>query len=309
VALCLKDDRFFYEPLLAAHPKNGDQLATTFGSFQLGAPLWISSMTGGMAKGRALNKVLAKAAGEFKLGMGLGSIRPYLEDKKRFKDFYVRPLMKGLPLFANIGVYQVEELLGQKKIDHLIEAVKKLECDGLIVHVNPLQEWLQPDGDRFNYSPIKVIEALCEVAPFPLIVKSVGDGMGPASLLALSKLPLLAIELSGFGGTNFTMVEEIRRKVESPLSFVGHSTAEMVEFLEKIPNLKNLKIPHLILSGGVQSYLDGYYLIKKSPLPSLYGMANTLLQKAVLGEGELIEFIEKELNDLAFCASYLTLSK
>jgi isopentenyl-diphosphate Delta-isomerase len=196
------DNRFFYEPMLQPHPVK-ESLATTFLGKNLGVPMWVSSMTGGTFAARKINTNLARACHEFRMGMGLGSCRALLDSNASMHDFDMRDIIgDDLPLFANLGISQVEQLLEVNQADKIRILVDKLRADGLIVHVNPLQEFFQPGGDRLKHAPITSIRHLLDVAGYPVIVKEVGQGMGPASLRELIRLPLAAIEFAAFGGTN-----------------------------------------------------------------------------------------------------------
>jgi isopentenyl-diphosphate delta-isomerase len=105
------DERFYYEPLLAAHPPAGSLPEVAFGNKRMKAPLWVSSMTGGTEKAYIINQNLARACNEFGLGMGLGSCRPLLSGTERLKDFDIRPLTGDkVPLYANLGIAQIQEL-------------------------------------------------------------------------------------------------------------------------------------------------------------------------------------------------------
>ena len=125
--------------------------------FDLKAPLWVSSMTGGTDLANTINHNLAKAAGEYGFGMGLGSCRSLLTSDEYLSDFYVKTLMPDMPLFANLGIAQCEQLITSGKTSLIKDLISKLDADGLIIHVNPFQEWLQPEGDRFNNPPIDTI--------------------------------------------------------------------------------------------------------------------------------------------------------
>ncbi|MEM9261131.1 MAG: isopentenyl-diphosphate delta-isomerase, partial [Bacteroidota bacterium] len=139
------DRRFDYEPLMAAHPATNSLPAAPFGAKQMRAPLWVSSMTGGTEKAYTINQNLAKACNEFGLGMGLGSCRPLLYGRDRFQDFDIRPVTgDDVPLYANLGVAQVQEILDEGREQEIQQMVDALRVDGLIIHVNPLQEALQP---------------------------------------------------------------------------------------------------------------------------------------------------------------------
>jgi isopentenyl-diphosphate delta-isomerase len=118
--------------------------------------------------------------------------------------------MGDQPLYINLGIAQIEQLLNNNDSVRIKELINKLDADGLIIHVNPMQEWLQPEGDRFRQSPIDTIKRVIDIADFKIIVKEVGQGMGPASLKSLLALPLEAIDFAANGGTNFALLEILR---------------------------------------------------------------------------------------------------
>lgn len=279
------DSRFSYEPMLSAHPV-GMNHSTAFLGRELNIPFWVSSMTGGTALAKTINHNLAKVCGEFGMGMGLGSCRILLDNPSHFADFDVRDLLgNDLPLFANIGISQLEELLDSQASGKLVELVGSLRADGLIVHVNPLQEWFQPEGDRFQRPPIESVAQLLQLVNFPVIVKEVGQGMGYQSLKELLKLPIAAVELAAFGGTNFSKVEMLRsnspeNEVYASLTNVGHTALDMVEICNRIVQSEEVLCKQLIISGGVKNFLDGYYLQAKSSIPAVIGMASAFLKYA-----------------------------
>lgn len=308
---------FYYEPLFGVHPKRPSELIDKkFGQNVLGkrlkVPLWVSSMTGGASQAKAINRHLATVAGEFGLGMGLGSCRPYLEDPKAYKDdFYVRPYMgEDGVLFANLGIAQVDELLVKKESSRLLDMVGSLEVDGLIVHLNPLQEWFQPEGDRFSRPAIETLQELLENVKVPLIVKEVGQGMGPRSLKALLSLPLVAVDFAAFGGTNFSQLELLRDHNQEmshyrPLAHVGHDAWSMVNYVRELDSQGlSTKGPLIIVSGGVRSFLDGHELITGLNRPALYGYAKPFLDAALKGEKAVRSFVEKEIMGLAMACEF-----
>ena len=308
------DERFDYEPLLAAHPEVGSLPQLDWGGKTLHAPLWVSSMTGGTEKAYAINHNLARAAGEFGIGMGLGSCRSLLYDDHRYNDFNVRPVAGyAAVLFANLGVAQVQTLLDAGDEAMIAQLVSSLELDGLIVHVNPLQEWLQPEGDRFTAPPLTTITDLLEALPeLPLIVKEVGQGMGPASLQALLRLPLLALDTAANGGTNFAKLElfrsdDLAREAYAGLTRVGHSATEMVRQINGLLRSETVPVAcqHLIISGGVQGFLDGYYLTELAGLPAVYGQASAFLRYARADYASLRRYAISQLRGLELARAYL----
>lgn len=264
------DQRFHYEPMLSAHPKDGLQPFTILGKQQR-IPMWVSSMTGGTKLAGTINRNLAMACKEFGMGMGLGSCRIIMEDDTYFEDFDMRDLIgDDLPLWANLGIAQVEELLLRGNISLASNLVDKLRADGLIVHVNPMQEWFQPEGDKLNTAPIDSIKRLLDQFPHPVIVKEVGQGIGPKSLHQLLKLPLQAIEFAAFGGTNFAKVELLRdskasRTLFEPLSLIGEDVYSMLDIVNELVEMETPECKELILSGGVKTFWMGITWSKNLP--------------------------------------------
>lgn len=299
-----RDERFFYEPLLSAHPTSIKR-PVSFGKWSFELPLWISSMTGGADHARSINSRLAAAAEEFSLGMGLGSLRPLLDNRQSRADFDVKHLMPTRPLFGNLGIAQLEELLDKNDSQKIVDLVGELKLDGLIIHVNPLQEWFQPQGDRFKHPPLETIERLLEKTSLPLIVKEVGHGMGPRSLEALLRLKLLAIEFGAFGGTNFSLLETKRGTTANGFVYVGHTASEMVDFVREIQaSVPGLKTEHFIISGGIKDVLTGYSLTQRLP-HSLMGMANSVLEPARRGESDLKNFLTDLKAQYAMAEAFL----
>lgn len=307
------DKRFYYEPILAAHPAQEAVQNFPFLGKKTQAPIWVSSMTGGTEKAFTINQNLAKACKEFGMGMGLGSCRALLYSDTRLKDFDFRKIIgKDLPFYANLGIAQVEQLLEKEEEFRISTLIKKLDADGLIVHINPLQEWLQPEGDRFVNPPLKTLELLLKKLPkLQIIVKEVGQGFGPQSLKELLQLPLAAIEFGAAGGTNFAKLEILRDKESvvnyAPLANIGHSAEEMVNFVNELKQSlgKKCKCRQIIISGGIQNFLDGYYLINKIKMPAVYGQASAFLKHAQGDYQQLHDFVQKQVEGYQLAKAFL----
>ncbi len=309
------DNRFFYEPLLQPHPAD-DSLALTFLGKKLDVPMWVSSMTGGTFAARKINTNLARVCHEFRMGMGLGSCRALLDSSASMPDFDMRDIIgDDLPLFANLGISQVEQLVENNHTEKIRNLVHKLRADGLVVHVNPLQEFFQPGGDRLKHAPITSIKRLLDQVNFPVIVKEVGQGMGPASLRELIRLPLAAIEFAAFGGTNFSKLEMLRSEkgtvdAYGPLASVGERAGEMVGYVNKIlTDEPSINCRQFIISGGIKSFLDGFYLMKRLNSTSVFGQASGFLRHAKEGYDELHQYVSYQVNGLSLANSYLTIKK
>ncbi len=307
------DKRFYYEPLLKPHPKEKNH-SIDFLSRKMKFPLWVSSMTGGTAQSKAINENLAAACKEFGLGMGLGSCRILLEDSEKYlQDFAVRQIMgQDQPLFANLGIAQLEKISNKGNWESINKMINMLEADGLIIHVNPLQEWLQPEGDRFENSPIDIIKEVITNIDKPLIVKEVGQGMGPKSLQALLNLPVV-VEFGAYGGTNFSQLEINRsengkEEIYGELSNIGHNANEMIDYVNDIlDNENHVMSTGFIISGGIKSFLDGYYVTNKIKANAVYGQASTLLKWAMKSEKELLYYIEGQISGYNLAEQFLTI--
>jgi isopentenyl-diphosphate delta-isomerase len=307
------DHRFYYEPVLSGHPDSGSKISKNFLGKQFDMPVWVSSMTGGTAMAGTINKNLARACADFGMGMGLGSCRQLLYDDTYLQDFQLRKIIGGQPLYANLGIAQIITLIKEEKIRLITELLQKLEADGLIVHINPLQEWLQPEGDRYFMSPLDAIQRLLEKMPSSkIIVKEVGQGMGIKSLESLLTLPLAAVDFAASGGTNFALLELLRQEAGhehelKPLACVGHSAFEMVEMVNSIKDELTDKIlcEEVIISGGIRDFLDGYYLINKCKISAVYGQASGFLKYAMGSYEELYDYVSKQKQGLLIANTFL----
>ena len=305
------DERFYYEPALSGHP-SGPLPEVDFSGKKLGAPLWVSSMTGGTLMARTINHNLARACKEFRMGMGLGSCRKLLDDDTYFDDFNLRPVMgPDLPLYANLGIAQVEILLMENNVDKIDRLVSRLQADGLIIHINPLQEWMQPEGNLITRPPFETIERLLEKVKYPVIVKEVGQGMGPESLRKLLQLPLAAVDFGAFGGTNFSMVELLRQDEENqekfePFISVGQTALQMLDIVNQyVQTGEPISCKQLIISGGIRNYLDGFYQVTRSKLPAIYAQASAFLRHSQAGYEPLQKFVAGQIEGYRMATALL----
>lgn len=305
------DNRFDYEPMLGSE-SDSEWKPFQFLGRQMKVPMWISSMTGGAPDSLKINQNLAKACNKFGMGMGLGSCRILLENKKHLPDFDVRDIIgNDLPLWANIGIAQLENMMKAGDFHRLTELVHLLKADGLIIHVNPSQESLQEEGDLLQHRPIDTISDFLLKTELKIMVKEVGQGMGPRSLKELMHLPIEAIETASFGGTNFAVLEIIRKASDNashlePITHIGHTAETMVDFInDLVDNDLKIRCKQLIISGGIHNYLDGYYLISKSKLPAIYGQASGFLRHARISYASLEKYIEEQILGLRFSKTWL----
>ncbi len=258
------------------------------------APILISSMTGGTADAGHINRILAEAAQEAGLVMGVGSQRVMLENASAADTFRVRRYAPDIVLLANLGAIQLNY---GYTIDHCKRAVESIEADALILHLNALQEAVQPEGDtRFGGLADK-IAAVCRALPVPVIAKEVGWGISEKAARLLVDAGVAAIDVAGAGGTSWAMVEKFRHQNESLARVAGAfrgwgiPTAESIEAVRRVA-------PHLTVfaSGGLRSGVDIAKCIALGA--SLGGMAGPFLKAAAVSLEETLQTIAEIRSEI-----------
>jgi len=265
----------------------GVSLATRLFDKQLNAPLLISSMTGGTSQAQRINQTLAEAAQQAGIAMGLGSQRAALERPELAETFQVRKFAPDILLFANLGAVQLNYGYG---VDECRRALEMIGADGLILHLNALQEAVQPEGDTHFAGLLRKIEAVCRELESPVIAKEVGWGISPQAARQLASAGVAAIDVAGAGGTSWSQVEMHRAansaQAQVAAAFVdwGIPTAEAVANVrEAAPGLP------IFASGGLR---DGVDVAKCLALgASLGGMASPFLKAAAVSTEAVLETI------------------
>ena len=226
---------------------------TTFLGKRLKAPLLISSMTGGFSLARTVNRNLAAAAQELGLAMGVGSQRVAIEEPSAAESFQVREVAPDILLLANLGAVQLNYGYG---LDQCRRAVEMIGADALILHLNVLQEAVQPEGNR-NFSGLTAkIAAICRELEVAVVAKEVGSGISAEVAVRLARAGVKAIDVAGKGGTSWYAVEASRAaKAGQPVdvSFAdwGIPTDQsLIAVREVLPEMT------LVASGGIRSGLD-----------------------------------------------------
>jgi isopentenyl-diphosphate delta-isomerase len=174
---------------------------------RLAAPLFISSMTGGVPEAEAINRVLAEAAQELGLAIGLGSARVLLEHPETLPSFDIRRYAPSAFIMANVGAVQLNHNID---VDACRRLVDIMQADALILHLNALQEALQPEGDTAFGGLLDKIADLCARIEVPVIVKEVGWGIAPDVVVQLVAAGVSAVDVAGAGGTSWSEVERMR---------------------------------------------------------------------------------------------------
>lgn len=268
-----------------------------FFNHRLNFPLLISSMTGGTEKAGRINQNLAIAAQKMRIALAVGSQRAGLEDPQSEKSFQVREFAPDVLLFANIGAVQLNY---GYSVDECQKTVEMIQANVLYLHLNPLQEALQPEGNTNFKELLKKIEMVCKKMTVPVVVKEVGWGISGEVAKQLASAGVAAIDVAGAGGTSWSQVEKFRlssemhRRVAASFNNWGLPTAEsLVEVKNAVPGME------LIASGGLQSGIDLAKCISLGA--SLGGMAGHLLKVAVESEEKTILQIEEVLLQMKIC--------
>ncbi len=260
----------------------------------LQAPVLISSMTGGTEEAARINRHLAEAAQTLGVAMGVGSQRAALEHPEVAWTFQVRGYAPDILLFANLGAVQLNY---GYTADHCRRAVEMIEADALILHLNPLQEALQPEGDTNFRGLIHKIEAVCRALEVPVVVKEVGWGISEQAARMLADAGVAAIDVAGAGGTSWSQVEMHRAPTENQRLLAatfrdwGIPTAEAILAARR-------GAPHIPIfaSGGLQTGLD---IAKSIALgATLGGLARPLLAPAARSAQHAAETLARLIQEL-----------
>ena len=262
-------------------------------------PLLISSMTGGVAEGGRINRNLARAAQACGVALGLGSGRIALEDAAAREHFRVRQEAPDVLLLANLGAVQLNYGYNAR---HCLEIVEMLEANALILHLNALQEAVQPEGNTRFAGLLERIAEVCARLPIPVVVKEVGWGLSADVVRLLAQAGVAAVDVAGAGGTSWSEVERLRSgdqmaAVAAAFAGWGIPTADsLVAARQAAPTLA------IVASGGIR---DGVEVAKCLALGAdLAGLASPLLRAAARSAEEAeraLEVIGRQLRIAMFC--------
>jgi isopentenyl-diphosphate Delta-isomerase len=232
---------------------------------RLAAPLLISAMTGGTPGAEEVNRRLVAAAAEHRIALVLGSGRPLLEDPALLPTYRSPGAPRPPLLLANLGAAQVRGPAAPGRAERLVEL---LDADGLSIHLNPVQEAVQPEGQPDFSGVLDGIAAIvARLAPRPVVVKEVGFGLDRDDVRALAGAGVAAVDVAGAGGTNWALIEGRRDSragaVAAAFADWGTPTAKaLAGALEAAPGLP------VIASGGLR---DGVDLAKSLALGAVAG--------------------------------------
>lgn len=275
------------------------QTGVRFLGHTLQSPLFIAAMTGGHPDTMEVNRRLARAAAKYGLGMGVGSQRAALENPDLEESFVaVRDQAPDAFLCANLGIVQLR--------DHGIEwadrAVEMIDAQALCIHLNPLQEAIQPEGDHNACDSLAALAALCADASYPVIVKETGSGISREVARKLWGIGVQGIDTGGWGGTSWAAVECVRASDEKLARLGSHFLNWGIPTVVSLCEVAGTGSP-VIATGGVRSGTD---IAKAIALGAdLCGTALPLLKPAMKSEEALFEAIEMMQQQLKV-AMFLT---
>jgi isopentenyl-diphosphate delta-isomerase len=255
----------------------------------LHSPLIISSMTGGTEEARKINLNLAQAAERTGIAMGVGSQRAAIENPSLAPSFQIRSAAPTAILFANLGAIQLNY---GYSLDECKQAIDMIEADALILHLNSIQEAVQPEGDTNFKGLLSRIAEVCSKLSVPVIAKEVGWGFSAKTARALFEAGITAIDIAGAGGTSWSQVEMYRAKTQAQKRLAeifidwGIPTADsIIQVREEVPDLI------LFASGGLRSGMD---IAKTITLGAIAGgMASPFLKAAVESSEHVINLINE----------------
>lgn len=296
-----EDVRFVHRALPEIDKQKID-LSTTFLGRKFAAPLIVGAMTGGTPEATRINAALAEAVEKLHLGMGVGSQRAAVEDKTLEKTFTVaRKKAPTAFIVANIGGVQLVHGYGLKEVKRVMEMI---DADAVAVHLNALQEAVQPEGQTSFKGVLAKIGEVAAALDKPVIVKETGSGISAEDAEKLEAAGVKAIEIAGAGGTSFAAVEYYRAKdkAHSVQRFLGEAfwdwgiptVASLVEITQTV------KLP-VVASGGVRNGTD---IAKALALGAcLAGISQPVLEAAVKDAGEVekvLSLLIEELRNVMF---------
>ncbi len=302
ISVGLENYRFIHQALPELNLAEIDVSQQLFGR-KVAAPILISSMTGGAEWAARINRNLAEAAQQHGLAMGLGSQRAAIENPELEYSYRVRRYAPDIPLFANLGAVQLNYGYG---VNQCRAAINMIEADALILHLNVLQEAVQPNGNTNFKGLLQKIEAVCrELAKdgVPVIAKEVGNGISKELARKLNEAGVSGLDVGGSGGTSWSQVESYRikqpieRSAAEAFAGWGIPTTQSVLWAREVaPNAT------IIGSGGLRSGLDVAKIIALGA--DAGGLALPFLKAAeisVEAVSATIEQLVRELKITMFC--------
>jgi isopentenyl-diphosphate delta-isomerase len=265
--------------------------STVFFGKEFSMPLFIDAITGGTPEAKKINRDLAEVAEKKKIAFALGSQRAMIENPKLKDTYYVRDVAPHALVIGNIGITQLKKF----KVEQIEKALKSIKADALAVHINPSQEIFQKEGDLDFRNVASDLNHLCSELTYPVIGKEVGGGISREVAIMLKQVGVKAINVVGYGGTNWIVVEGLRCDKDFE-AFKNWGIPTPISILEAKVGLP------IIASGGIRNGLD---IAKSIALGAdLCGMAlpflRILKKEGKKGVESFIDKLQMELKTAMF---------
>jgi isopentenyl-diphosphate delta-isomerase len=268
-------------------------LSTTFLGKKFSAPIIVGAMTGGTKQAIQINASIAQAVENLGLGMGVGSQRAAIEDSKLQETYSVaRKMAPNAFLIANIGGVQLVHGYGLKEVKKVVEMI---DADAVAVHLNALQEAVQPEGQTNFKGVLTKIGEIAGALDTPVIVKETGAGISAEDSKALEAAGVKAIDVGGVGGTSFAAVEYYRSSANQGLSGQAFWDWGIPTAVTLVETVQTVELP-VIASGGIRSGTDVAKALALNA--SLASVSQPILQVAVKGAKETEEKLSSLIEEL-----------
>jgi isopentenyl-diphosphate delta-isomerase len=298
------DDWDFDHVALPEIDRAAIRTTTRFLGKELAAPLLISCMTGGTETANRINRNLAAAAERAGVAVGVGSQRKALEGEAGEESFRMRELAPTVPLLANLGAVQLNYGFG---IEECRRAVEMIRADALVLHLNPLQEAIQPEGQTDFRGLLPKLAAVARALPVPVIAKEVGAGLSETVARQLVDAGITVLDTAGLGGTSWARIEAARagdEELGEAFATWGIPTPESIRQCRRVPGVT------LIGSGGLRNGVD---VAKALALGAdLAGLAYPFLAAATESADRVAERVRRlvaELEITMFCLGVETIAE
>ena len=297
------DWRFVHEALPDIDHAKID-LGVDFLRYRLRAPFLISAMTGGPARAEAINAHLAEAAQHLGIGLAIGSQRAALEREEPTPglDRSLRHRAPDTPILANIGAAQLTRGFGR---DQALRIIDMVGADALVVHLNPLQEACQPEGDRDWWGVGAALAALIADLDVPVLVKETGAGISAHTAQRLVAMGAAGLDVAGAGGTNWGLIEGARGEDSRERDHAAAFADWGIPTARAIAEVRNAAPDVLLIgSGGIRHGVDAAKAIRLGA--DVVGVAGGVLQAATQSTEAVIDYFQtltRQLRTACFCVN------
>ncbi len=267
-------------------------LSCKFLGKDMNAPLIVEAITGGAKIAKKINQNLARACEEVGIAFGCGSVRAALVDEKLWDTYKVRDVAPTIPILSNIGLVQ---LIDEYDIRPIKDSCKDIGADGIAIHLNAVQEAVQPEGNINWKGSFERLKYFCQNLGIPVVVKETGAGISRETAIMAERAGAAMIDIGGLGGTSFSMVEHYRDKSGQGALFRNWGLPTACSLVE----CRQAVNTDIIASGGIRSGID---VIKAIALGANHaGMALPVLKAATNSHNDVVSVLTGIIDEMRSC--------